>query len=192
MKKLILPATAITAAIAPLSATEKKAPLEVSIEVPNPTWSTKIKEVYKKSDKLLVVCQMTQKEGMGIMVISKAKDKIELPEALTKLDKEIFVLGKKWNWNNGGYTETTPEKLKATLKGATKVYQAKEANKKTETDANFVGLTVEEARKLATGRKLLFRIVERDGQQFRITKDFRRNRVNVKVTKGKVTEANRG
>ena len=51
----------------------------------------------------------------------------------------------------------------------------------------LVGLAEDEATKVATGRGWTVRIAERDGEQFMLTLDFQTNRVNLSITKGKVT-----
>lgn len=132
MKTLTLfTAVALVCSASLLQAKEgQRAHVNVIIEVPNPTWSTQIQKAYTKEGKLLVVCHMTQAPGAGIMMISKAKDSIQLPIALTKLPKKILLTGKTWNWSNGGYTAVTTEELKKTLKGATLVYPEKKKTPK--------------------------------------------------------------
>ena len=51
------------------------------------------------------------------------------------------------------------------------------------------GLTVEEAKKKIEGSRMQFQILSRDGYSFPGTGDFRRNRVGIHVTRGKVTSA---
>jgi hypothetical protein len=54
------------------------------------------------------------------------------------------------------------------------------------------GLEVEEARKRVEQNRKQFQIVSRDGFRFPGTGEFRRNRIGVHVTKGKVTGAELG
>ena len=57
----------------------------------------------------------------------------------------------------------------------------------------LVGLEVEEARKLVEGKHhMQFQILSREGCPIPYPKDFRRIRVGVNVTKGKVTSAANG
>ncbi len=51
----------------------------------------------------------------------------------------------------------------------------------------LIGLSEDEATKVATGRGWTVRIAERDGEQFMLTLDFQTNRVNLTITKGRVT-----
>ncbi|MFM8626792.1 MAG: hypothetical protein ACKOCC_07605 [Actinomycetota bacterium] len=53
--------------------------------------------------------------------------------------------------------------------------------------ASLVGLTEAEATKVATSKGWAVRVVERDGEQFMVTADWRGDRVNLTVTGGKVT-----
>lgn len=57
-----------------------------------------------------------------------------------------------------------------------------------QSDADLlVGLAEDEATKVATSRGWTVRIAERDGEQFMLTLDFQTNRVNLSITKGRVT-----
>ena len=51
----------------------------------------------------------------------------------------------------------------------------------------LVGLAEDDAVKTAEGRGWTVRIAERDGEQFMLTLDFQTNRVNLSITKGRVT-----
>ena len=51
----------------------------------------------------------------------------------------------------------------------------------------LVGLAEDDAVKSAEGRGWTVRIAERDGEQFMLTLDFQTNRVNLSITKGRVT-----
>ncbi|MAS96811.1 MAG: hypothetical protein CMO55_26775 [Verrucomicrobiales bacterium] len=59
-------------------------------------------------------------------------------------------------------------------------------------DKDFIGKTEEAAGKLAKKRGLKSRVVERDGQMLPATRDYRVDRVNFTVMKGKVTKVSRG
>jgi len=190
----LLTISALTLTSSLLAADEvRKAPLNVSIEVPNPTWSANIQKAYTKAGKLLVVCNLNQKPGAGIMVISKANDSIQLPASLSKLPKQILVTGKTWNWSNGGYTAVTGKELQKILEGAKLVYPTKKAeDKKKQTDADFIGLTVKEVQTLAKQRKLVVRVVNVDGESYIVTADYSTARVNLTIIKGKITSTTRG
>lgn len=57
---------------------------------------------------------------------------------------------------------------------------------------SLVGLEVEEARKRVETKPSQFQILSRDGFTFPASSGFRRNRIGVHVTKGKVTSATIG
>lgn len=56
----------------------------------------------------------------------------------------------------------------------------------------LVGLTEDEATKIAIGRGWTVRVAERDGEQFMLTADYLTTRVNLSVTKGRVTAVSVG
>lgn len=56
----------------------------------------------------------------------------------------------------------------------------------------YLGKKEADAGRAAERRGLKWRVVERDGEAFMITKDYRLDRVNFKVRNGKVFEAYRG
>ena len=51
----------------------------------------------------------------------------------------------------------------------------------------LVGLSEEEATKVATGNGWAVRVAERDGESFMLTTDYRTDRVNLTVKNGRVT-----
>lgn len=59
-------------------------------------------------------------------------------------------------------------------------------------DAEFVGLTLEEAEALAEKRELPHRVVMVDGEPRPATKDYRPNRLNFELESGKVVKVTRG
>jgi hypothetical protein len=59
-------------------------------------------------------------------------------------------------------------------------------------DEAFIGRTAEAAAALAKEQGLLSRIVSVDGQLRPTTKDYRPNRVNFEIEKGKVVKVSRG
>jgi len=56
----------------------------------------------------------------------------------------------------------------------------------------FIGLTLEEALKLASSKKLKFRVVKEDSKVFVGSYDFFTDRVNVEIEKGKIVQAGIG
>lgn len=59
------------------------------------------------------------------------------------------------------------------------------------TDKAFVGISKDEAEKLAKSRGLLFRVVKEDGKYLPITKDLRANRISATVENGKIVSTKR-
>ena len=64
--------------------------------------------------------------------------------------------------------------------------------KKDLTDNAFIGLSKDEAEKLATSRKIKFRVINEDGVQAFVTKEYNPQRINATVINGKVTAVKRG
>lgn len=54
--------------------------------------------------------------------------------------------------------------------------------------ATLVGMNVDEAEKMAQNSGFIVRVIERDGESFMITMDYRTNRVDVKVTNDIITD----
>lgn len=54
--------------------------------------------------------------------------------------------------------------------------------------ATLVGMNIDEAEKLAASRGFTVRIIERDGEYFMITMDYRTDRIDVKVANDIITE----
>lgn len=198
MKISILAITALLAVTAGSQAADLL-PVEVSIDTPSAGWSLKIKSAHTRGDKLLVVCQLTAPGGVSASVISKAKDSIQLSKELAGMKRDIYLLGKTWNWGKG-YTAVTQEQLKTHLKGSKSVYTAKPgkeaaaaAEKKLKgDDTDFIGLSYKEAVALAKKRKLAQRIMMKDGKSQMGTMDFNRKRLNFTIVKGIVTAVRRG
>ncbi len=59
-------------------------------------------------------------------------------------------------------------------------------------DSDFVGLSIEEGEALAKKRKLASRVIEIDGEGLMATGDYRIDRVNFSIAKGKIIKATRG
>lgn len=58
-------------------------------------------------------------------------------------------------------------------------------------DPSYVGLSLEEAQATARKEKLELRIVRREGAPYFLNDDYRTNRVNVSIERGKVVKAER-
>ena len=54
--------------------------------------------------------------------------------------------------------------------------------------ADFVGLSLEDAKRKATLRKIITRVVSLDDDQYIVTDDFNRNRLNFSVKNGKIID----
>ncbi len=59
-------------------------------------------------------------------------------------------------------------------------------------DSDFVGMTIEDGEALAKERGLAYRTVEIDGEGLMATADFRPDRVNFSIAKGKIIKVTRG
>ena len=57
---------------------------------------------------------------------------------------------------------------------------------------DYVGMTEQAAKRLAKSRKHIVRVVERDGQGFPMTMDYRENRVNFVIEDGVVVSYRMG
>ncbi|MEJ6572484.1 MAG: hypothetical protein QNL01_05755 [Akkermansiaceae bacterium] len=196
MKTLLFSTSLLFAIVLSTQAAMK--PVEVSMDTPSSGWSLKIKSAHTRNNKLLVVCQLSHAGGVSLTVISKVKDSIQLPEKQANMKREIYVLGKTWNWGKG-YTAVTPEQLKIQLKDSQAVYTAKNekgakepAAKIKENDSDFVNLKYKDAVALAKKRKLKYRIVKKDGRSLPVTMDHRPNRLNFTLVKDIVTAVRRG
>ncbi len=64
--------------------------------------------------------------------------------------------------------------------------------KKSKGDADFIGLTVAKAKRLAKARGLLFRAAFIDGKAQLLDDDHQPKRVNVTIVKGRITKTYRG
>jgi hypothetical protein len=73
--------------------------VKVQLTVPDSSWSLRISQVYEVGDELWVVAQVQRKQGFGLQVISKVKDAVKVPGAKERPVK-VFILGKKWGWEN--------------------------------------------------------------------------------------------
>ena len=71
---------------------------EVHVTVPDSRWSISINKVIQSNDHIAVICQLTQSEGMGMMVISEVVDAVKF--TAEDLPIKYYVLGKTWSWEN--------------------------------------------------------------------------------------------
>lgn len=84
------------------SAQDKERMVEVNLMVPSTAYKIKIEEIYQTKDALLVLSKVDGK-GIGLTVISKAKDEVKV-KAPENLPVKHFVLGKNWGWGEEKYT----------------------------------------------------------------------------------------
>lgn len=77
------------------SAEEQK--ISVGFQVPASNYSVKIQEVHQVGDEVWVISKVTGGGGIGLTVISDAKDSITLKD---KGEGKVVhkVIGKSWNW----------------------------------------------------------------------------------------------
>lgn len=170
--------------------TPSVSPVEVKIQVPNPGWKLQIEQIHTtESNKLLVICSVNKADGMHASVISHASDLVKVPTQLAKLPRQIYLLGKEWNWGKG-YTAIDPNELHAITAGSTQIY-TKPAKREIEA-SDFVGLTLEDATQLADHNKLTFRVVEIDGKPRPATLDMQPERLNFSLKDGKVIAVTKG
>ncbi len=187
MKTLLCCCAITLSSLSLVAETPSSAPVAISIDVPSPAWSLKISSIHTKENKLLIVCNAQQKEGLAASVMSKAKDSVNIPNEFTKLPRKVYVTGQKWNYSDG-YEAVTDEELKKLLAGATEVYSAS----KPLTKESFIGLTVKSAQALAKKNNLPSRVVEIDGKPQIVTMDMRPERFNFAIKDGKVIRVTKG
>jgi len=82
-------------------AQEKERTLEVILKVPSTAYKVKVEEVYQ-TDKELWVLSTVSGKGIGLTVISTAKDQVKV-KAPDTLPVKHFVLGKSWGWGDEKY-----------------------------------------------------------------------------------------
>jgi len=170
-------------------ADDHKSAVSVAMKVPDPGWKISIRSMYVNQGKLLVVCEAKHNGGINLQVISEAKASATIDKKTAALPREIYLLGKKWGWGDG-YTAVTPAQLKKIIAGGQQVYSAVE-NKAPE-PSDFIGLSSDEAKALADKHKIPNRVVMIDGKHLPTTRDYRPNRLNFSIEKGKVTKVSKG
>lgn len=172
----------------PLLASKPSAVLmKVQIAVPNPGWSIEIQSLHTKNDKLLIVCEAIRKDGIFASMMSNASDSVTLSKNLASLPREIYITDTKWNYSKG-YTPATKEQLKKVLQGAVSM----QLNKQKTSEADFIGLTLDEVKALAKQHDLKYRVVEVDGVGRAVTRDYRPERFNLAIKEGKVIRVTKG
>ena len=87
-----------------------------------------------------------------------------------------------------GRTETRGDVLNTgTAKGDCPVTIAKEETITESRGSQLMGMTEEAAEVCAAANSWLYRVGERDGEQFALTRDYRTNRVTVSVVSGTIS-----
>ena len=82
---------------------KQKLTAEVHLSVPDTRWSIKIVNVVQTNSEIAVLCQLSQSDMMGMMVISEVVDAVEF--TAQNLPIKYYILGKTWNWeNHEGYS----------------------------------------------------------------------------------------
>jgi hypothetical protein len=71
---------------------------EVRVTVPDSRWSIEIVKVIQSPSEIAVLCQLTQSDGMGMMVISEVVDAVKFKSI--DLPIQYYIQGKSWNWKN--------------------------------------------------------------------------------------------
>lgn len=71
---------------------------EVRVTVPDSRWRIEIVKVIQSPTEIAVLCQLTQSDGMGMMVISEVVDAVKFKSL--DLPVQYYIQGKSWNWNN--------------------------------------------------------------------------------------------
>lgn len=71
---------------------------EVRVTVPDSRWSIEIVKVIQSPTEIAVLCQLTQSDGMGMMVISEVVDAVKFKSL--DLPIQYYIDGKSWNWKN--------------------------------------------------------------------------------------------
>lgn len=172
-----------------LSAEKPEAAVTFSIDVPDPGWKLSIVGIFEKGGKLLVIGEATHNGNMSAAVISQATSKALMDEEFAELPKIYYLLGRTWNWGKG-YSPITEEERKVLIKDAETVEFSLAGSKPGKDD--FIGLSLEKAQALADKHSLVHRVVMVDGKPRPATLDFRPDRLNFTVVKGKVSEVSKG
>jgi len=83
-----------------LAQTNQSQVVSVSLKAPDATWRVHIGEVYDMGAELWCVATLSQKSGMGAMMITTVKDQATVVVPGDPKPVKVFVLGKTWKWAN--------------------------------------------------------------------------------------------
>lgn len=83
-----------------LAQTNQVQTVAVSLKAPDATWKVRIGEVYDMGTELWCVATLTQKPGMGAMMITTVKDQATFLVPGGQKPVKVFVVGKTWKWAN--------------------------------------------------------------------------------------------
>lgn len=74
--------------------------ISVMLEVPNPSWTIQITNLYEGAEDLIVIAKINSGNSMTSQMITNIKDKVSVK--IKNLNKPIkyYILGKKWDWNS--------------------------------------------------------------------------------------------
>lgn len=83
---------------------------EVRLTVPDSRWSLEIVNVTETKGEIAILCQLTQSDMMGMMVISEVVDAVKF--VASNKPQHVYIKGKTWNWENDeDYTFVSPEDI---------------------------------------------------------------------------------
>lgn len=192
MKKLLKPILLLSLFLGCLQlshATEPKGNVRVTLKVPDPGWKVHIASMHVKEGKLLVICRASHGAGVHASMITEVTAKARVKKGLAALPREVYLIGRSWNWGDG-YTAITEKDLPKIIEASEQVYSA--PSEKAPQPEDFIGLTLEKAKTLAEQHKIEYRITMVDGQPRPATTDYRPHRYNFEVEKGKISRVIKG
>ncbi|NBB78413.1 MAG: hypothetical protein GVY36_03060 [Verrucomicrobia bacterium] len=100
--------------------------VQIRMDVPDPSWSLAIANVYLTDNRIIAVSQLSQQPGVAAQVISTVSDSVKIEGDYATLPVEHYVIGKTWNW--GDTDAFTPiqsaDELSDRLQDATILYSA--------------------------------------------------------------------
>ena len=76
----------------------QKLTAEVYLSVPDSRWSIKIVKVVQTKNEIAVLCQLSQSDMMGMMVISEVVDAVKFEAQALPI--KYYIRGKTWGWEN--------------------------------------------------------------------------------------------
>jgi zinc protease len=77
---------------------QQTTPLQLRIDVPDPSWALAIESVYRTEDGLIAIWQLSDQPGVAPQVISTVSEIVEVNGDHASLPVEHYVLGKTWSW----------------------------------------------------------------------------------------------